>query len=240
MARLRILSGVMLGLASAVFHAGSSRACSRPAPPEFSLDPLAAGIDRQPPTRPALLTASVTRQNGSFCSRDGLCVVSSCGSEGVLELLLTPASDDLAPASELGYRLRWVEGNLPAALEAPLARIALGTERLRFELPFDPVPELDATFELIALDRAGNESDASEPFHVAFDGCTRSIAFDGCAEDQGVSCAEGTCFEDARGSRIEGGCALEQGGGSPARAPSLLVVLAACSLVLRGRARRSR
>lgn len=226
----------MLGVALLVFHARSAPACQRPAPEEFSLDPLAAGVDHQPPTKPALLSAVVTRQNANFCHSDGLCITSTCGSLGALELVLTPSIDDRAAARELGYRLSWIEGSLPAALEAPLQRIALGTESLRFELPFDPIPELDATFELTAIDRAGNESDASEPFHVAFDGCTRSIAFDGCAEDRGVACADGTCFESARGSRVEGGCALGSGRATSGGA-GLLLALAACALVRRVRSR---
>lgn len=240
MARFHALGAAMLGLAAVVSHAGSALACVRPELPEFSLDPLAAGSDQQPPTRPGLVTASVTRQNGNFCGSDGLCIVSSCGSLGALVLVLEPATDDRAAANELGYRLRWLEGSVPAELEAPLQRIALGTEQLRFELPFDPIPELDATFELIAIDRAGNESDASEPFHVAFDGCTRSIGFGGCAEDMGVACADGTCFEPLQGSTVEGGCALVRVGSPSTGALSLLAVLAASALALRGRARRRR
>lgn len=244
---MRSASAALLGLALAGLYADAALACVRPALPVFSLDAAAGGVDRQPPTRPVALGASVSRYNGSFCQSNGECVVSSCGSGGALELEFTPAVDDLALAQEIGYRLRWVEGSVPAALEAPLRHIALGTGVLRFELPFDAIPELDATFELIAIDRAGNESDASEPFRAAFDGCTRSIGFGGCAEDTGgrVTCADDTCFEAAPGSRLEsGGCALGSRS-APARGTSpaglgLLLALAAGALRRSRPARRQR
>lgn len=232
-----VVFGTALGVALTVISPGLAAACTRPGAPEFTLDPEATGVDRQPPSRPGPITASARRHNGYFCESSGLCISSSCGSEGSLELQLTPASDDRAAPGELGYRLRWVEGSLPAALEEPLGRIARGTEQLRFELPFDPVPELDATFQLIAIDRAGNESEASEPFHAAFDGCTRSVGFGGCAEDMGgrVSCADGACFEVA-----EAGCALAPGRSARTALAGLLPVLAAIALARRQRASRAR
>lgn len=242
LARIRALSGALLGLALGALSSKAARACSRPALPEFSLDPSAAGVDRQPPTKPERVTASASRYNAHFCESSGRCITSTCGSEGALQLAFTPAADDRAAAHELGYRLRWVEGSLPAALEAPLARIALGTDGLRFDLPFDAIPELDATFELIAIDRAGNESAASEPFHAVFDGCTRSVGFGGCAEDMAgrVSCADGACFETAERSRIEGGCAVAPGRGAACGALGVLPALAALALAGRTRARRRR
>lgn len=234
LARSPAWTSALLGLALGVLHARPLLACVRPEPLEFALDPAAVRVDRQAPTKPARVTASVTRTSGFYCASDGICLASSCGSAGSLQLLFTPAADERLPANELGYQLRWLEGSLPAALEEPLRRIVVGTSPLQLELPFDPIPELDATFELIAIDRAGNESDASEPFHVAFDGCTRSIGIGGCAEETSgrVSCVDGTCFE----TREASGCAL--GRAASVSASGWVLVVAACALARWRHARR--
>ena len=106
------------------------------------------------------MAATVSRSSGSFCDRDGVCTVSTCGSTGGMLLEFQSATDDRSAPAELGYRLRLLEGFVPPALEAPLAGIELGGEEVRFELPFDAVSELDATFELIAVDRAVAEDPA--------------------------------------------------------------------------------
>jgi hypothetical protein len=229
------LAGALLGLAAAVLQSDAAQACSRPAPLEFRLDLDAVAVDRSPPAPPAGVSARVTRTSGTYCDSDGLCIVSSCGSTGSLQLQFTPPADEATPAQQLGYRVRWLDGSLPASLAAPLERIAVGASPLTIELPFDAIPELDATFELIAIDRAGNESDASEPFHAAFDGCTHSVGLGGCAEDTGgrVVCADGTCFESAAT-----GCAFRPGRSAPAAGLALVLAGALCVL-RRRRLRRS-
>ncbi len=238
--QLHVARGALLGSAVLPLLAAPAAACLRPAPLEFSLDPAAMRTDRQPPSAPVVLTASASRNNGHYCRSNGECTVSTCGSGAALQVTLTPAADDQTAPDELGYQLRWREGSLPAELEEPLRRIERGTELLRFELPFDAAPELDGTFELIAIDRAGNESVASAPFHAAFDGCTRSIGFAGCAEDSGgaISCADGACFE--MGSEGEEGsaalgCGLGQGRKLSRVATGLSLALAACVLARRAR-----
>lgn len=196
------------------------------------MDPALQARDRLPPSPPARVTARASRSSGSFCDRDGSCTVSTCGSSGSLLVEFEPASDDQSPADELGYRLRFVAGFVPPELDAALAEVEVGVGLVRFELPFDPVPELDATFELIAVDRAGNHSAASDSFRAAFDGCTSLLVMDGCAEDRRdvVRCADGTCYQAA-----EQGCSFAPAHRSGASALAWLLSAVAVTLGLRRR-----
>jgi hypothetical protein len=152
-----------------------------------------------------------------------------------LQLEFEPALDNRSDSSDLGYRLKFVSGSVPSELEVALRRIHGGTSPLHFDLPFDPVVDLDATFELVALDRAGNESAGSEPFRVAFDGCTHAIDLQGCVEDTGgrVTCSQGTCSEAAG---LEG-CSLAPGSVTNRTAWTgawgLGLVIAGCALLRR-------
>jgi hypothetical protein len=198
----------------------------------FSVDPSLQGIDIEPPGAPAPVSGSASRFSGKLCRGD-TCVVSTCGSTGSVSLRLTPAVDDQTELAELGYRLQLVQGNVAPELEAALSSIVHAppgvdpdlTLALQIEVPYEEVVSLDATFELVAVDRAGNESMPSEAFPLAFDGCTHAPDLDGCVEDIE---AEMSCSAAPAGApRASGGwaaaavafCMLAQRRRAPKRAP---------------------
>jgi hypothetical protein len=189
-------------------------ACVRPAPLEFSMDLAQRVLDAEPPSAPLHVTGLATRYSGSFCDGDE-CVVSSCGSAGFVQLEFEPAQDDRS--TQLGYRLQARSGAVPEALQPALERITAAGSSFTIDLlPFDEIAGLDATFALVAIDNAGNESAPSEPFHLAFNGCTQVVGLTGCAEDMtGVTCIHGNCSavgsaaDDAEQSAE--GCSLKPG-----------------------------
>jgi hypothetical protein len=228
--------------ALAMSELGGSRnaqACTRPLLVEFAIDPALVGRDLRPPSAPAGVTGSASRTSGVFC-RGNECTFNTCGSQVDLRLEFQPALDDRTTPP--GYQLRFREGFVPPELEGPLSRVFVGAPPLHVEIleGFEAVVALDASFELVALDRAGNESAASEPFRLAFNGCTQIMGQDGCAEDRAtlVTCSNGGCVEAA--SESESGCALALGSsapGVPASAGRVGLGLAGCALLLRRRRR---
>lgn len=218
-------------------------ACTRPAPVEFSLDPALAGGGALRPGAPGAVTAIASRNSGFFCRGDE-CTLNTCGSEAYLQLEFEPALDPRNSPGSLGYRLKFLDGIVPPELEGPLTRVFAGAPPLRVSLPtgFDAVVALDASFELVALDRGGHEGPGSEPFRLAFDACTHVVGLGGCAEDSSppVTCtAAAGCLQAALESGSSG-CALAPGRSFPpgVRGLSLAGVgLAACAL---GRRRRAR
>jgi MYXO-CTERM domain-containing protein len=87
------------------------------------------------------------------------------------------------------------------------------TPRISFDVAFADVPEVDATIAVVIVDRAGNESLASDPIELRWSGCTVFGFDDRClSQDNGCSAA---------GTR-------KPAGGLPYALPSLaLVALAA-------------
>jgi hypothetical protein len=234
-----LLCGLAVG--EQLSWARDAQACVKPAPVEFTLDPTLVGRDLEPPSAPRAVTALASRNSGMFCRGDR-CTASTCGSEAYLQLEFEPALARDRSRGELGYRLRFREGVVPTELEGPLQRVFAGFSPLHVSLPeaFDAVVALDATFELVALDRAGNESAGSEPFRLAFDACTRMLDLGGCAEDSSppVTCTAATgCVQAPLES--DSGCALVPGrrvvGGSALGWVG--IGLAGCALQLRRRLR---
>jgi hypothetical protein len=191
----------------------NAQACSRPAPSEFSIDPALARLDVEPPGAPRAVSGLASRTSGTFCKGE-VCTVNTCGSEAYLQLEFEPAPVERSAPGDLGYRLRFLEGVVPPELAAPLQRVFSGVPPLRVSVPegFDAVVALDASFELVAVDSAGNESPGSEPFRLAFNACTRVPDQGGCVEDRAgrVTCSAGSCVEAAS----ESGCGL-----APRRSP---------------------
>ncbi|MEO8180591.1 MAG: hypothetical protein ABI895_17285 [Deltaproteobacteria bacterium] len=216
----------------------NAQACLWPVPAEFSIDPALAGLDLDPPGAPRGVSAVASRSSGTFC-KGNQCTANTCGNHVDLRLEFEPAADDRSAPGDLGYRLRFRDGVVPPELEQPLRRVLTGTPPLSVQLPegFDAVVALDASFELVALDRAGNESPGSEPFRLAFNACTLVVGLDGCAEDSGerVTCSSAGCVEAASDS--DSGCSLEPSRAAPGgRVMSLLGIgLVGCALLRRRR-----
>ncbi|HEU4582326.1 MAG TPA: hypothetical protein VFS67_28915 [Polyangiaceae bacterium] len=233
---MRLLSVARRSMAVACCLSGvwawerTAAACSRPAPIEFALDPAQRALDSVAPSAPLHVSGIAGRYSGSFCDRDE-CTVSSCGSAGFVQLEFEPAQD--ARSSVLGYRLRLRSGAVPEALWAKLGGITAARSSFRIDLlPFDEIAALDASFTLAAIDSAGNESAPSEPFHLAFNGCTELVNHSGCAEDlPGVTCEAGECTsaEGPLGPDAEG-CALSLPGASDRSSPLIGLCVAAGAL----------
>jgi hypothetical protein len=111
-------------------------------------------------------------------------------------------SDDQNEPPNLGYRVMWLSGARPRSAGAfldrswPLSQASqrgAGAGQLSLELSYSDVADLDAEIALVAIDRAGNESEPSEPIHLQWSGCTRDG--DECLEDAGCSASR-----PARGS----------------------------------------
>jgi len=169
-----------LGLALGV-QSTDSLACTYAPDPPWTLDATQVGVDVQPPQAPQVQSGEARRGKGSVCDADGRCVVSSCGDWGNVFVDL----QGLEPGAELGYRLQVVEGSVPLGFESILQETRTGGSSLLWRGAFDEVVALNATFELIAIDRAGNESVPSESFEIAFDGCTRSpLDLEDCLEER--------------------------------------------------------
>jgi len=228
-----------LAVSEQLSSARAAQACLKPSPVEFTLDSVLAGRDLEPPRAPRVVSALASRDSGSFCTGDR-CMVSTCGSEAYVQLEFEPPLEAPSAPGERGYRLRFREGVVPPELAGPLKRIVAGVSPLRVSVPeaFDAVVALDASFELVALDRAGNESAASEPFRIAFNACTRVPGLEGCAEDSRppVTCtAASGCVQAALES--DSACALAPGGPIPGSRALVGIGLTGCALQLRRRRR---
>jgi hypothetical protein len=140
------------------------------------------GFDVSSPEPPVVVQVDAFRRNGMTCTRAN-CVMNSCGNTGTVRIDLAPSADEATPASELGYRLMLVRGELPPSL-ASMVGVTLADDGPLYLRPsFDEMPGLDITLAAIAVDAAGNESAPTEPFDVRFDGCTLAAVGDRCEDE---------------------------------------------------------
>jgi hypothetical protein len=184
--RLPVLSCALL-LAGAVLCPQLAAACSQVAPEAFEIDRSLAGTDQTAPTPFRGLTASTRRIAGEHC-KNGICINSSCGDTGYIELRFEPPRDHADGAqdtesSDLGYRVVWLGGKMPEAMrdEIGVLRPLNAGPSLTVEAGFAGITELDVELALVAVDRAGNESAPSEPVHVQWSGCTEYFDEPMCA-----------------------------------------------------------
>src|SRR5688572_25057318 len=112
-ARLGLSAAICAGSASVAF------ACSLSEPVAFAVDPSLRESDDTPPPPFTGLEATVTRYPGVTC-RDGQCTANSCGSSGSARITF-----DMPPgiAGKIGYRIVWLNGEIPEAAESDLASI---------------------------------------------------------------------------------------------------------------------
>lgn len=139
-------------------------ACSIAEPVPFTIDPALADVDVTPPTPFRDVQVVLRQVSGTRCEGN-ICTSSSCGDFGVVELTFTPPHD----VSDVGYRViwhgtggaNWADGIVPL------------DHANTIDLPagFDEVTQLDGELSLVAVDRAGNESQPSAPVQVSWSGC---------------------------------------------------------------------
>lgn len=160
------------GVSAGLWLPQPAAACSLAEPPQFQLDPSLAGVDTTPPTAFRALEGATRQVSGTRCE-GGTCTESSCGDSGTLELKFVAPEDDHASTAELGYRVVWLRGRMPSAMQDAIDHVqVLGSSgRIVINLGFTGVTELDGELGLVAVDRAGNESATSEPLAVRWSGC---------------------------------------------------------------------
>jgi hypothetical protein len=144
-------------------------------------DPSLAQNDTLAPSQPQVLNVDVMRRSGLSCGQER-CVSNSCGDTAAVSIELAPGQDDQTPPDQLGYRLELLSGDLPDSLRS-LTGVALAARTpLLLRLGFNEVAGLDATMRVVAIDAAGNESVPSDPFVLAFDGCTLAAVGNECED----------------------------------------------------------
>lgn len=163
------------------------------------INPELRGVDDTPPSAPQVSAATLERRLGESC-QGGVCVSNSCGNLATLRLDLVAAEDDLTPAAGMGYRLEILDGEIPESLRGQLAvALRASGDVLLLRPAFEDAPLLNASLQVVAIDGAGNESEPSAPFHVQFDGCTRSAVGDRCEGESGGASRSG-CVVSTQGS----------------------------------------
>jgi hypothetical protein len=144
-----------------------------------------AEVDTAAPSRPVIVAADTTRRAGLSCGQD-ICVQNNCGDLGMVEIELAPGEDDLTPPGQMGYRIELVSGDVPESMRRLIGVALAGPAPLLLRPSFEEVPSLSATLQVVAVDGAGNESAPSEPFTLAWSGCTLSATGDQCEGEFGA------------------------------------------------------
>jgi hypothetical protein len=135
-----------------------ARACSVRGPSPYVIDTSMQATDHVAPT---LAPPSVTSlQRGT--ATGGACSRNSCDGMGSLALTIA-VSDDVTPATNLGYRFSLAAGALPPSffilLDQP-SQVPVSDGKIWFNWDDgteDHAP-IDFTLQVVAIDRAGNES----------------------------------------------------------------------------------
>jgi D-alanyl-D-alanine carboxypeptidase len=164
-----------------------------------TIDSTEVGVDKTPPARPAFTVRKIRRGVGPRHMADGTTTSTSADNFASVEFVVE-TSDDRSKAFEIGYRTTLVAGSLPEGLQLPKeAYRALGCggvgnfkdclfflhwleDSIDFQTPFD------FTITAIAIDKAGNMSEPSEPIRVTHEGVT---------VDQGLTAAIDSIAENA-------------------------------------------
>lgn len=211
--------------------ASAALACSRAVEEPFRIDPALAEQSAEGPSRFRELNAFSYRVSDTRCSGN-TCSTNNCGDSGLLLVRFEPPEE--ASEGELGYRAIWIGRPLPPALRQRLDRIMPldpVSHAVVFELGFDEIVALQGEISLVAVDRAGRESPASEPVPVSFSGCTEYF-------DQPY-CVAGGPMPEADEPR----CSVLSGVGQRRSSPlTAALALGLCTLLAsrlaRGKARR--
>lgn len=166
-------------LVGLLFRAGAAHACTWEPVVLYHSDPALAQSDTLAPSQPVVMNVDVTRRSGLTCGQER-CVQNSCGDTGMVSIELSPGEDDQTPSERLGYRIERMGGNVPDSLRNLIGVNLAARSPIYLRIGFDEVAALDATLQVIAIDAAGNESAPSDPFVVAFDGCTLAAVGEQC------------------------------------------------------------
>ncbi len=195
-------------------------ACSFPAPPPLEIDPALLVTDHSRPSLTEVSIVEVKRGRGvSGCGGSA----SSCDDLGVIRVAVA-ATDDMTASNEMGFNLAITSGSSPP-VTVPQAPVVVGNTPGEMVLVWidgntDDQEELDFEIQIVAVDRAGNQS------------TPRSVR----VVDGGSGCSLAAGSPRQPGSPREQGSARQPGSNS-----SVLGALAIASLALaaltRGRTR---
>ncbi|HEY7375107.1 MAG TPA: hypothetical protein VIF57_23295 [Polyangia bacterium] len=139
-----------------------ARACSIAGPSPYVVDASLQATDHVAPTLGSVTVARLQRgASTGGCDGSGTSG-GTCDGLGSLALAV-PASDDVTPATDIGYRFSLVDGALPPSFTILLGRpstAALSDGQIWFSWSdgTDDHPPIDFTLQVVAVDRAGNES----------------------------------------------------------------------------------
>jgi hypothetical protein len=149
---------VIASVAGAASIPAPARACSFAGPTPYVVDASMQATDHVAPT---LAPLTVTRlQRGQKTT--GCTSVNSCDGFGSLAISVA-AADDVTPATGLGYRFTVVAGTLPPVFSIPLNQpsqvlVSDGQIWFNWDDGTEDHQSIDFTLQVVAIDRAGNES----------------------------------------------------------------------------------
>lgn len=162
-------SSVLVLLALLGLAPGRALACSYVENPPFEIDLAEAAVDHEPPGAIPAIEVWFRRGTGAEglgCFGGGS---SSCDDLGEVGLIITPPTDDRTLPGDLGYRVRFLGGNLPGDLDLASVEGAWrsnpGGEGNAVYFPWNDGAEdlqepIGFVLEVAAVDKAGNEGPA--------------------------------------------------------------------------------
>jgi hypothetical protein len=132
-------------------------ACSIAADPPFEVQP--DPDDTVAPMEPLLQELDIRRGKGPEAAGCGRTATTSCDDIGFITLTFAQPEGDAHDAAEIGYRVRYVGGTLPHALEPPEGLWAGPSLHLHWiDGATDDQEPFAFELEVVAVDAAGNES----------------------------------------------------------------------------------
>lgn len=147
----RFCSLAVVATAVAVLPA-DARACDPVGDFPHTVDPSMQTTDQTPPTLPAIPAPAI--HYGADDSSG--CGGAKCGDATYVGIAAV-ATDDMTPPAGIGYRLSLTDGSLPPNTTLPTTAIDPLVDQVRVYFPHDTVG-FDFTLQVVAIDRAGNES----------------------------------------------------------------------------------
>jgi hypothetical protein len=99
-------------LVALIWPVGPAKACELVPPIEHVLDPQEQQEDNSPPGQVDTPWYGVTRGTGSSLS----CSSTSCDDVGTLRLEIVAPQDDRTGPEDIGYRIEYLEGDMPTGL----------------------------------------------------------------------------------------------------------------------------
>jgi len=147
-------------IATAATMTTDAHACSVRGPGPYVIDASMQATDHVAPTLQPLSVARLQRGTAT----GGACSHNSCDGMGSLALTIA-VSDDVTPATNIGYRFSLAAGALPTAFTILLDQpsqvtVSDGTLWFNWDDGTEDHAPIDFTLQVVAIDRAGNESAA--------------------------------------------------------------------------------